>query len=239
MASRWTQQQQQQQRQQQQWRQPGQMGMAAGGGGGLSRSRPSPMDARWSTGDSPPGLSLRTREDGGGEGAGGLEQSWLLGGGGGEVGDHSAHQPAWMRSSFDPRQWVGGGGESPDDWDGQALRTGWGGESGPPWPGGNNPSSPSQGGGGRGGSEKKGFYIVFAAANPVLNGRIFYDTFTEVNRFAINGMSAMSGAASFFMGAKSEEEARRALRERGFLGDGPVEAVCGRQPVSRPARRHY
>ena len=144
-----------------------------------------------------------------------------------------------MRNSFDPRQWVGGGGESPDDWDGQALRTGWGGESGPPWPGSNNPSSPSQGGGGRVGSEKRGFYIVFAAANPVLNGRIFYDTFTEVNRFAINGMSAMSGAASFFMGAKSEEEARRALRERGILGDGPVEAVCGRQPVSRPARRHY
>ena len=64
---------------------------------------------------------------------------------------------------------------------------------------------------GRGGSEKKGFYIVFAAANPLLNGRIFYDTFTEVNRFAINGMSAMSGVASFFMGAKSEEEARWAL----------------------------
>jgi len=80
---------------------------------------------------------------------------------------------------------------------------------------------------------------VFAAANPVLNGRIFYDTFTEVNRYAINGMPARSGAASFFMGAKSEEEARRALRERGFLGDGLVEAVGGRQPVTRPNRHLY
>ena len=97
-ASRWTQQQQQQQ----QWRLHGQMGMAAGGGGGLSRSRPSPMDARWSTGDSPPGLSLRTREDGGGEGAGGLDQSWPLGGGGGGVGGHSTYS-THQSSSSSPR----------------------------------------------------------------------------------------------------------------------------------------
>ena len=125
------------------------------------------------------------------------------------------------------------------DWDGQAPRAGWGGESGPLWPVGNKSSSPSHGSGGRGGSEKKSFYIIFAAANPVLNGRIFYDTFSEVNRYAINGMPALSGAASFFMGAKSEEEARRLLRERGCLGDAPVEAVEGRQPVARSSRRHY
>ena len=305
MAARWTQQQQQPQ---QRWRQPGQLGMALGGGGGLdtasggggvfSRSPSGPMDARWSNGDSPPGLALlRSREDHGGEGAGGLDQwwplggegeggvglglhsshqspapsprqrdprspedggvegvwgrdqPWALGGGGGGVGGHGSPQPLSPSSRLrvsDSRQWGGGGGESPTDWGGQAPRAGWGGESGPPWPAGNKswpagnkPSSPSQGCGGRGGSEKKSFYVIFAAANPALNDRIFYDTFSEVNRYAINGMPALSGAASFFVGAKSEEEARRVLREKGCLGDGPVEAVEGRQPVARSCRRHY
>ena len=120
MSARWTQQQQQQQ-----WRQPGQVGMAfgrgggvgmaSGGGGGFTRSPSGPSDARWSAGDSPPGLSVRSREDDGGEGAGGSDQSWSSGGGGGGVaglGSHSTYRsPSPSPRQRDPRSPEDGGVE--------------------------------------------------------------------------------------------------------------------------------